>query len=158
MDNLTYSALLTQILQAENKKCQDLYEVVIKYEKDYNLNIQISYPALAAYKNYSIVPTFEKASLILKAVGYSISTTDLSKILEYSRQELKRMKSEGQNDIRQGVRINPKKMGLSINVSELELLIKRRINELYDKDESFNSYVNDLIKNDLIQSGYINQE
>ena len=68
------------------------------------------------------------------------------------------MKSEGQNDIRQGVRINPKKMGLSINVSELELLIKRRINELYDKDESFNSYVNDLIKNDLIQSGYINQE
>ena len=156
---ITFSALLAQLVDESgmtNRKVA--LEIQEKLRKE-NSNVSLSYPAFFAYRNFTMVPTFEKALIIVNFFNYDISNEDLSAILEYSRSELKKMREDEAKDIRQGIRIKPSNFYEGLSASELEIIINQRIDELYGEGNgSMNAYVNDLIKNDLIKYGYIKEK
>ncbi len=153
---ITFAALLSQLVDESGMNNRQVALDIQKKLAEENSNVTLSYPSFFAYRNFTMVPSFEKASIIIKYFHYDISNDELSQILEYSRNELRKLKEDDNKDIRQGVRIKPKHFSESISTSELEIMIKDRMNELYGEDKgSFNLYVNDLIKSDLIKYGYI---
>lgn len=152
----TFSTLLTQLI---NENGESTRKVAINMQERLskeNSPVKMSYPALASYKNFTSVPSFERAVLIMNYFNYPITNEELTEILDYSRIELKKMKLDDIKDIRQGIRLNPKAFSNDLSAAELEILIKQRISELYeDENASMNTYITGLIKNDLILSGYI---
>ena len=155
---ITFAALLSQLVDESGMSNRKVALDIQKKLKEQNSNISLSYPSFFAYRNFTMVPSFEKASIIVDYFNYDITNEELSSILEYSRNELKKLKEEENKDIRQGIRINPSNFSENLSTSELEILIKNRIDELYGEDKgSLNAYINDLIKSDLIKYGYINE-
>ena len=148
----TFSGLLIQLLTASGKTIKDLYDDLVRSGSS------ISYQSLSSYKRYMTVPVFERAKTILTVLHYnSLSDQELVDILEFSRNELRRLKEENRADVRQGVRLIPSKFDPSLSADELDIMITRRISEL-SIGQNFNDYVTYLIRNDLIQSGYIKQK
>ena len=155
---ITFAALLSQLVDESGMSNRKVALDIQKKLKEQNSNISLSYPSFFAYRNFTMVPSFEKASIIVDYFNYDITNEELSSILEYSRNELKKLKEDDNKDIRQGIRINPSNFSRNLSTSELEILIKNRIDELYGEDKgSLNAYINDLIKSDLIKYGYINE-
>ena len=155
---ITFAALLSQLVDESGMSNRKVALDIQKKLKEQNSNISLSYPSFFAYRNFTMVPSFEKASIIVDYFNYDITNEELSSILEYSRNELKKLKEDDNKDIRQGIRINPSNFSKNLSTSELEILIKNRIDELYGEDKgSLNAYINDLIKSDLIKYGYINE-
>ena len=155
---ITFAALLSQLVDESGMSNRKVALDIQKKLKEQNSNISLSYPSFFAYRNFTMVPSFEKASIIVDYFNYDITNEELSSILEYSRNELKKLKEDDNKDIRQGIRINPSNFSRNLSTSELEILIKNRIDELYGEDKgSLNAYINDLIKCDLIKYGYINE-
>ena len=155
---ITFAALLSQLVDESGMSNRKVALDIQKKLKEQNSNISLSYPSFFAYRNFTMVPSFEKASIIVDYFNYDITNEELSSILEYSRNELKKLKEDDNKDIRQGIRINPSNFSENLSTSELEILIKNRIDELYGEDKgSLNAYINDLIKSDLIKYGYINE-
>ena len=151
---ITFSTLLTQLVDESE---DSLRKTALKLQNRLNAqnsSINMSYQTLAAYRNFTSVPSFERAATILDFFNYQIDSQRLTEILDYSRMELKKINEE--KDIRQGIRLNPKNFKDNFSATELEIIIKQRINEIYGNENgSINSYVTDLIKNDLISSGYL---
>ena len=155
---IAFAALLSQLVDESGMSNRKVALDIQKKLKEQNSNISLSYPSFFAYRNFTMVPSFEKASIIVDYFNYDITNEELSSILEYSRNELKKLKEDDNKDIRQGIRINPSNFSKNLSTSELEILIKNRIDELYGEDKgSLNAYINDLIKSDLIKYGYINE-
>ena len=156
---ITFSALLSQLVDESGMTNRKVALAIQDELKKENSNVTLSYPSFFAYRNFTMVPSFEKASIIVKYFNYDISNEELSNILEYSRSELKKIKEDDNKDIRQGIRIKPSNFSDDMSASELEIIIKNRIDELYGEDKgSINGYINDLIKDDLIKYGYINNK
>ena len=143
---ITFAALLSQLVDESGMSNRKVALDIQKKLKEQNSNISLSYPSFFAYRNFTMVPSFEKASIIVDYFNYDITNEELSSILEYSRNELKKLKEDDNKDIRQGIRINPSNFSRNLSTSELEILIKNRIDELYGEDKgSLNAYINDLI-------------
>lgn len=154
--NITFSALLTQLINESGISTRRVAIDIQKRLAKEASQLKFSYPALISYRNFNTVPSFEKASIIINYFNYPISNEELTEILDYSRSELKKIKLDYDKDIRQGIRLNPKNFEESLTASELELMIKQRISEIYpDESGSINTYISDLIKKDLTNSGYI---
>lgn len=150
----TFSILLAQLVEESEESLRQIAKKIQNKLNDQNSSVKISYQALAAYRNYTSVPSFERAVIIMNYFNYPIDNKQLTEILDYSRSELKKMNEE--KDIRQGIRLSPKNFEKGMSVMELELIIKQRITEIYGENNgSINSYITDLMKNDLISSGYI---
>jgi len=149
MKNITFSALLTQIMSASRMKLTDLHKRLT------NRGENISYQALSSYRAFTAVPPYNKASAILSAVNYSADENELNEILEYSREMLKELNSDSKQYIQQGIRISPKLLGLDMSVDALELLLDRRIAETDEK--TLNAYINSLIKADLVKYGFVSE-
>ena len=145
----TFSVILIQLLQGYNMKMSTLHK---RLEE---AGAGISYPSLAAYKNFDSVPTFDRARRILDALGYEISDEALTEVLEYSRKELKLMREDDSSVMSQGVRLSPKAFSSEINAYELKELIDQRISDVFSGNGNFNSYVTKLIKDDLIESNIL---
>lgn len=154
---ITFSTLLTQLVEESEESLRQIAKKIQDRLNDQNSSVKISYQALAAYRNFTSVPSFERAVIIINYFNYSIDNKQLTEILDYSRAELKKMNEE--KDIRQGIRLNPKNFEEGMSVMELEIIIKQRITEIYGEDNgSINTYVTDLMKKDLISSGYIQKK
>ena len=152
----TFSTLLIQLISESGKSTRKIALEIQEQLKDDSSQLTLSYPAFISYRNFTTVPSFEKASLIINYFNYEISNEELTEILDYSRSELKKIKLDDDKDIRQGIRLNPKNFNEEWSAAELEITIKQRIEELYGEDKgSINSYISDLIKKDLEKAGYI---
>ena len=149
--NTTFAFLLSQLLDSTGLSAAKAQKQMEEQ------GITISYPAFAAYKNFSVVPPFDKAQAILRFFEYDISEQDLKDILDNSRSELKKLKLDNQADIRTGIRLTPRSFSKDLEAPELDVMISRRINELFEDNGNMNTYVSYLIKNDLISSGYIQE-
>ena len=143
---------MRQLLESSNYSVRDLHQKLAE------AGSSISYPALAAYKNYYSVPPFDRARTILNVFEYDIPDTALAEVLQYSREELKSLREDNYEVIQQGLRIQAYQFGGSLNAVQIRDLIDERIAELFDDNGNFNSYVLYLIKNDLIESGYLTPE
>lgn len=153
---ITFSTLLTQLVNESEESLRQIAKKIQDILTDQNSSVKLSYQTLAAYRNFTSVPSFERAVIIMTYFNYSIDNQQLTEILDYSRSELKKMNEE--KDIRQGIRLNPRNFEDGMSVTELEIIIKQRIAEIYGEDNgSINTYVTDLMKKDLISSGYIQQ-
>lgn len=145
----TFSGIFIQLLESSDMSMRDIYRAL----KEKGVNI--SYPALAAYKSFNSVPPFDRARMILDVFGYEISDDDLSDILQYSKSELKSIREDDLPFLQQGVRLSPKSFSENINVGELRSFIEDRIQEIELENNTFNSYVTKLIKDDLTNAGYL---
>lgn len=148
----TFSMLMTQLLEESNMSVAELHREMQQAE------INISYPTLAAYKNFTVVPTYERALVILNFFNYKMQNDDLIKMLDHSRNEIKKMRITDKSSIRQGIQLSAKYFSSSLSGLDLDIMITRRINELYDHNGNMSSYVTDLIKKDLIESGYLKED
>lgn len=148
----SFSVVLRQLIDYSELSMRDLAAEL----KQSGSNI--SYPALAAYKNYYSVPPFDRARQILDMFQYEISDDELIAMLEYSRSELKSMREDNYSVIQQGLRIPASQFGQSYNAIQVRDIIDQRIEELLPENGNFNAYVTYLIKNDLIMSGYLTKE
>lgn len=149
MELTTFSTILTQLLKYNDKSLRSLVNDMNNHQ-----DVSISYPAFVSYKNYDVVPSFEKASIILNYFNYDITNQELTDILEYSRNELKKLKSDDVKDIRQGIRLSPSYFGIK-ETEDLEVILQKRINELNLEKNTINTYISELIRIDLETSGYI---
>ena len=147
----TFSNLLMQLLNASDMKTKDLFRILEERGSG------ISYPALGAYKNFNSVPPFDRAKMILDALNYDISDEDLTSILQFSRDELKRFREDDQSVLQQGIRLSPAYYDKDIDALALREIIERRAIEVLPDAGNFNSYVNKLIKDDLLQAGYLRE-
>ena len=153
---ITFSALLTQLINESGISTRKIALDIQKKLLSENNQLKFSYPALISYRNFNTVPSFEKATIIINYFNYPISNEELTEILDYSRSELKKIKLDYDKDVRQGIRLNPKNFDETMTASDLEIMIKQRIGEIYpDESGSINTYISDLIKKDLTNSGYI---
>ena len=149
---VTYSMLLQQILDAVNMNDKSANSFL-------NENgLAISYPAFWSYRSFRSVPSFERAKAILKGFNYPIEDSDLEEILEYSRVELKNNILETKKYISKGVRLSPRQIAPSLSADELENVIMERARKVIGPDATINNYLNTLVKRDLIESGYIEEE
>lgn len=147
----TFSTLMMQLLAGSNMKMMDIFRILE------SKNAGISYPSLAAYKNFNAVPSFDRARMILDALDFSISDEELTEMLQFSRDELKRYREDDQKIMQQGLRLQPSYYDKDINAPELREIIEKRALEVLPETGNFNSYVNKLIRDDLIQAGYIRE-
>lgn len=144
--NKLFSSLLIQLFNNTDAKAVD----VVKYIND-NLDTKISVSTITAYKRSGIVPSYEKARAILEYFNYDLSEDELNEMLIYSRNERKNL---DKSTIKNGLSLKPANFNLK-NVDQLSVVLKKRIDDLYEQDGSFNKYVTDLIKRDLLEVGLI---
>lgn len=150
----TFSAILAQLVNESKQSTRKIVKDIDNSTKDEQTRVSISYPAFASYKNFDTVPSYEKAKKILSFFDYDISDNELTEVLNYSRQELKKIKDSDSKDMRQGIRLSPANFGLD-SADDLSVIIQRRITELGVRNRSVNTYISELIKKDLQDSGYI---
>lgn len=145
--NTTFSALLSQLLSSSGISTRDLYR---------QMKIQgslISYQALASYKAFDSVPRFERASEILRFFNYDVSESQLQQILDFSRHQIKALKSEERKYVQKGIRLSPSYFSADMNADELEVILSKRMLEI--GTDNINSYIAKLVRTDLVRSGYI---
>lgn len=145
-----FSALLSQLLGESKQPANEIVRLITKNDQ----TIKISYPAFMSYKNFDTVPSYEKAKTILDYFNYKMTEDELAEVLTHSRTELKKIKESEAKTVRQGVRLSPSYFGVE-SADDLSVIIQRRITDLYKEDGSMNTYISDLIKRDLKDSGYI---
>lgn len=144
---IEFSILLRQLMESENMKLKDLYE------KLQGAGAQISYPTLSTYRKGNSVPSFRKAKQIVQLFDYPISDEELQDDLLFSKEVLHDQREENPDYIQRSVRIKPELFGM--NADSLQLVLRQRITDLYGDEGNLNRYFNDLIKNDLVSSGFI---
>ena len=147
---VTYSTLLQQILDAMDLTDKRAHQ----YLQD--KGISLSYPAFWSYRSFHSVPTFERAKAILSGFDYGVGDDSLQEILEYSRQELKTNRLETKKYVSKGFRINPKLIDKSLSADELENIMMERARTLIGPNASLNNYLTELVRLDLIETGYVN--
>ncbi|MBR3354262.1 MAG: hypothetical protein IKG47_02705 [Oscillospiraceae bacterium] len=147
MTSETFSGILIQLMDGSRMNLRKAHDML--KEK----GIQVSYQSLAAYKAFTGVPAYDKAQAILTAFDYPIEESELFDILENSRDRLKEMNQDSRKYLQRSIRINPNLFNSDMTVEALELLLEQRIEEL--GENTVNAYVSNLIKKDLIESGYI---
>jgi hypothetical protein len=150
MYQITFSALMLQLMQASSTALKQLFESLKQNGSS------ITYTSLSAYKTGTVIPPFEKASEILKVFGYEMSQDDLTSVLSYSRQELKNYKDETGTSHSQGIRILPSIFGEEYSSAQIMSRVDQRVNE--GGFGNINNYINHLIKKDLVENNYMEDE
>ena len=151
MDQITFSSLFIQLLNESGISLAKTYRDMS------DQGLYIPYSSLAGYKNFTVVPTFERALDILDYYKYPLTKDELSEILSYSRQQLSRIDiSSDKSVIRRGIQLSAQNISPALNADDLDVMLTRRIQELFpDREANLSTYINDLIKKDLIESGYV---
>ena len=115
------------------------------------------------YRKGERIPSFLIAKEILKIANVDISDSDLSEILENSRNELKEEKPETQNvgfDRKEVEKKANNKRKIVVNLDELNLdvdmelknqILDDRVVQLYGDESEINKYVQALIEKDLAE-------
>lgn len=128
-----------------------------------NKNVNVSMRAMQKYRKGERVPSFLIAKEILKIANVDISDSDLSEILENSRNELKEEKPETQNvgfDRKEVEKKANNKRKIVVNLDELNLdvdmelknqILDDRVVQLYGDESEINKYVQALIEKDLAE-------
>lgn len=149
--NTTFSILLSQLIEQMGFTTRQACSFLKK--KD----VHIPYSTLAGYKAFDTVPSIDRARQILNAFSYDIDDSALNELIEYSKEENRKLK-ESNGYVQTGIRLSVKQFGKNIDNEQLSLILTQRANELSELIEgqpSLNSYVSYLIKKDLMESGYI---
>ena len=149
MQNITFSALLTQILSASGLNLREAQQFLSENGAD------VPYSSLAAYKTFTAVPAYDRGKEILDAFHYVMDDDELIEILQYSRSELKEYKEDERQYVNKGIRLSAKYFKEGITTDELESLVETRIQELNEKN--WNTYIASLIRKDLIEDGLITE-
>lgn len=129
--------------------CRGVEAVLIE-----NGTTDINFRRVSEYKNGYTVPPFEKAKSLLSALKYTIDDSELTRILEESRERAKDVKEEfGFNRqkgiIKRRININLNEILSEFEESAAEKVLEKRVKDLYGDENMFSRYVNMLIKKDL---------
>lgn len=146
MSQVTFSTLLSQLAGAYGYNVRRLHQHLL------DSGIDISYATIASYHAFRTVPTFETAKSILNAFNYSISDEELTNILSLSRSEISEYKEDTRKTIMRSIKINPALIQADLSVDDLNTILSNRAEDL---NHSLNGYIVELIKRDLVLSGYI---
>ena len=150
MDNITFSMLLTQIMEGSNIRFANTAYQIIKEH-----GIDISYPTFANYKSFSTVPPYEVARQILDCFDYECTDAELVEILDYSNRELKNMRQDERKSFKRTINLIPKNFEDDLSADSLQTLLEMRAQDIYGEEANINKYINYLVYEDLIKHGLI---
>ena len=119
-------------------KCSEAYEYM--KAKGLSFKLRTTYN----YLNGHVVPSYEKAITIVKALDIRIEEDELKKIIENSN-DAKEIKSTKKKVT---LYLNPKNLGLN-DVGELEEVLIEKLRESGEK--SLSEYIQRLVEEDLMQ-------
>lgn len=140
MKDMTFSYLLTQLSDADYKKDTEIVNKINSV--GYTV---VPYSSYSAYKRGEVIPSFDKARIILNHFNYKISDGDLIKILQYSK--LQNKDSIRIDVVKKTIVLNPEEYGVKTK-NELNLLLEQQA-EKKGCGKSISKYLNLLITEDL---------
>lgn len=163
--NVTYSTLLTQILQEQDINLANLHNELC------DLGMKITYASLYSYFNGAVIPPYSVAKEILRLEKINIDSEELEAILDYSKKVAKQERSDDGKILNLNLKIKPEYIDLSYkkNAQGLKNIIEMRAEELFGNEElmstfqaggkrKLSAYVAYLIKKDLEDSDFIKEE
>ena len=152
MENtMTFSELFSDLISLSGYKTTRRVAEVLR-EKGIDW---IDFRRVSTYKNGDRVPTFRKASTILKALDYEIQDSELDDLLEYSKKASKERNMD-LADVRskavfQNVRIDYDSLVEDLDGDEAKFLTRKRVKELFGDEHELSRYVNALLRKDLVE-------
>nr|MBQ4458676.1 hypothetical protein [Clostridia bacterium] len=160
--NLTFSALLRQILEERNINLSKLFREL------FDLGMDLTYASLYSYYIGKTAPPFEVAKKIITLENLNIENDDIEKILEYSRKISKSENEEKEKILNLNLKIKPTSISKAYknSANELRSLIEMRAKELFGDEDmvtqfsapgrrKISAYMAYLIKKDLEENEYI---
>lgn len=147
MQTTTFATLMTQLFEESDFRTMREFQAAMV-----NSGNAINYTTLMSYKKFDVVPSFEKAKVIIQEFNYQLTDEDLRQILIYSQQELRRIK-QSRKYIQRGIRLNPRHFGADMNPEKLEREMQERAEMLLGDKATMNMYLEWLIKKDLDEAG-----
>lgn len=114
--------------------------------------INVSPQRVSDYRNCSATPSYERARQILDALEYSMSEKDLIDSLKQNKDIYKSYEYKREDFLKASVSLKLKAIFPDKDVMETKRIVLDRIKELYGENGSFNTYLTDLVINDLHHS------
>lgn len=145
---LYFDELLSSAMNDAGLGCTALEELLA--EK----GIKVQFQAISSYARGVLLPSYERAKLLLNALEVPIEEEELIELLKRSREKIKKEESyfkEEETEIRKTITIRIKTKNISPEIPAYQgmRLLEDRIRDLFGEENKFSDYVKMLIMKDL---------